>query len=130
MLSIAHAPNKASGPSTTRPVSRSRCLLRQITGPAKAGVESVKTNAAEAALVDLSIGAGGGTRTLKLLRARAPKARAVANFATPAVLRDRTVLVITGSVGGLDQLGFIKAPRRIRWPESVTGPHRIPRGTF
>lgn len=31
-----------------------------------------------------SIGAGGGTRTLKLFRARAPKARAVASFATPA----------------------------------------------
>src|SRR6185312_13344510 len=32
----------------------------------------------------LRIGAGGGTRTLKLFRARAPKTRAVANFATPA----------------------------------------------
>src|ERR1700733_9814130 len=32
------------------------------------------------------ISAGGGTRTLKLFRARAPKTRAVANFATPANL--------------------------------------------
>jgi hypothetical protein len=38
-----------------------------------------------------SIGAGGGTRTLKLFRARAPKTRAVANFATPAWPSDRTV---------------------------------------
>ena len=30
------------------------------------------------------ISAGGGTRTLKLFRVRAPKTRAVASFATPA----------------------------------------------
>jgi hypothetical protein len=45
--------------------------------------------------------AGGGTRTLKLFRARAPKTRAVANFATPAVPGDRTVTGILEAVGGL-----------------------------
>lgn len=45
--------------------------------------------------------AGGGTRTLKLSRARAPKTRAVANFATPAVPGDRTVTSILKPVGGL-----------------------------
>jgi DNA-binding transcriptional regulator of glucitol operon len=44
--------------------------------------------------------AGGGTRTLKLFRARAPKARAVANFATPAVPRDRTVTPVPEPVQG------------------------------
>lgn len=33
------------------------------------------------------IGAGGGTRTLKLFRAMAPKTIASANFATPAAWR-------------------------------------------
>jgi hypothetical protein len=50
---------------------------------------------------EVRIGAGGGTRTLKLFRARAPKARAVANFATPAVPGDRTVTPILEPVGSL-----------------------------
>jgi hypothetical protein len=47
------------------------------------------------------IGAGGGTRTLKLSRARAPKTRAVASFATPALPCDRTVPPVDQSVGGV-----------------------------
>jgi hypothetical protein len=47
------------------------------------------------------IGAGGGTRTLKLSRARAPKTRAVASFATPALPCDRTVPPVARSVGGV-----------------------------
>jgi type I restriction enzyme M protein len=46
-------------------------------------------------------GAGGGTRTLKLSRARAPKTRAVASFATPALPCDRTVPPVDQSVGGV-----------------------------
>jgi hypothetical protein len=59
------------------------------------------------------VGAGGGTRTLKLFRAPAPKAGAVANFATPACL----AIVPCRSSPNLSV-----ARRPIHRPEGVMGP--------